>query len=142
MHIYNNTKEGKMMSVPRYWREMPERTRLEAAKCNGCGIILFPPRGKCMNCGSESFVQYALPRRGKLITFTIVRSPTKGFEKQVPYVLGMVELEDGTKITVPLTDVFPEDVSIGMNVEAVFRKVFEDGESGIIEYAIKFRPTL
>ncbi len=59
-----------------------------------------------------------------------------------PYVLGVVELNDGTIITVQLTDVDPSNVTIGMSLEAVFRKVCEDGDSGIIEYAIKFRPVL
>jgi uncharacterized OB-fold protein len=130
------------MSVPRYWREMPERTRLEGVKCSECGNIMFPPRMKCSNCGSESIEKYKLPEKGKLMTYTIVRSPPKGFEKMTPYVLGMITLEDGTTITAPLTDVLSDQVSIGMPVEAVFRKVFEDGESGIIEYAMKFRPAL
>ena len=130
------------MSVPRYWREIPKRTRLEGVKCSGCGNVMFPPRMKCSKCGSESIEKYKLPEKGKLMTYTIVRSPPKGFEKMTPYVLGMIKLEDGTTITAPLSDVLPDQVSIGMPVEAVFRKVFEDGESGIIEYATKFRPVL
>ncbi len=129
-----------MMSVPRYWREIPERTRLEGAKCASCGNVMFPPRMKCPKCGGDSIQKYKLPEKGKLMTFTIVRSPPKGFEKMAPYVLGMVKLDDGTILTVQLTDVQPNQVAIGMQVEAVFRKVFEDGDSGIIEYATKFRP--
>lgn len=128
------------MSVPRYWREIPERTRFEGARCTACGNILFPPRMKCPKCGSEALEKYKLPQKGKLMTYTIVRSPPKGFEKMTPYVLGMVKLDDGTIVTVQITDVQPNQVSIGMQVEGVFRKISEDGESGIIEYALKFRP--
>ncbi len=130
------------MSVPRYWRNMPKRERLETQKCEKCGHVDFPPRGRCLKCGSESFVPYTLPDRGKLTSFTIVRSAPKGFEKMTPYVLGIVELCDGTAITVQITDVDPAEVTIGMPLEAVFRKICEDGDSGIIEYAIKFRPAL
>jgi len=127
------------MSVPRYWREIPRRSRLEAVKCSECGSVSYPPRRTC-KCGSDSLAPYKLPDRGKLLTFSIVRNPPIGFEKTVPFVLGMVELIDGTKITTQLTDVSPEEVKIGMVLEAVFRKIAEDGDSGIIQYALKFRP--
>lgn len=131
-----------MMSVPRYWRELPERSRFEGLRCTKCGTVSYPPRAKCLKCGSDSLIAYKLPERGRIVTFTIVRSPPKGFEKMVPYVLGVVELEDGTNVTVQITDVEPDEVRIGMPVEAVFRKVCEDGDAGIIEYALKFRPSI
>lgn len=130
------------MSVPRYWREIPRRSRLEAAKCSGCGAVFYPPRGRCARCGSDSFETYRLPEKGVLVTYTIVRNPPKWFEKVPPYVIGIVKLDDGTMVTSQITDIEPEDVKVGMAVEAVFRKVMEDGDSGIIEYAIKFRPVL
>ncbi len=130
------------MSVPRYWREIPRRSRLETVRCSECGTVAYPPRGRCGKCGSNKFENYKLPEKGELVTFTIVRNPPKGFEKMPPYVVGIVKLEDGTIITSQITDVEPEDVKIGMKVEAVFRKVVEDGDSGIIQYAIKFRPLI
>jgi len=130
------------MSVPRYWREIPRRSRLETVKCSECGTISYPPRARCGKCGSSKFENYKLPEKGELITFTIVRTPPKGFEKMPPYIIGVVKLEDGTLITSQITDVEPEEVNVNMKVEAVFRKVVEDGDSGIIQYAIKFRPVL
>ena len=53
-----------------------------------------------------------------------------------------MELEDGVKILTQLTDVFPEEVYVGMPVEMVFRKVREAGAEGIIEYGYKFRPRM
>jgi uncharacterized OB-fold protein len=128
------------MSVPRYWREIPERSRLEGSKCTKCGNIIYPQRARCVKCGSSSIALYQLPEKGKLLSFTVVRSPPRGFEKTMPFVLGIIELEDGTKLTTQITDVLPGEVAIGMPVEAVFRKISEDGDAGIIQYAIKFRP--
>lgn len=130
------------MSVPRYWREIPERTRFEGVKCKKCGHVIFPPRGRCERCGGGELVPYNLPEKGKLLTFSVVRTPPKGFEKLAPYLLGIVELEDGTRVTSQITDVTLREISIGMPVEAVFRKISEDGDSGIIQYALKFRPAL
>lgn len=128
------------MSVPRYWREIPGRTRLEAQKCSKCGHIIYPKRSRCDKCGGVLLEPYTLPEKGKLLTFSIVRSPPSNFVKMAPFVLGIVELEDGTRITTQITDIPVNDVSIGMSLEAVFRKISEDGDSGIIQYAMKFRP--
>lgn len=128
------------MSVPRYWREIPRRTRFEGTKCKKCGHVIYPPRGRCDRCGSDEFTSYKLPERGKILSFSVVRSPPRGFEKLAPFLLGIVELEDGTRVTSQITDAGPRDISIGMPVEAVFRKISEDGDAGIIQYALKFRP--
>lgn len=128
------------MSVSRYWREIPQRTRLEGQKCSSCGNVNYPPRARCLKCGSTSLEQYKLPEKGSLISFTIIRNPPLGFERSAPYALGLIELEDGTRITAQLTDVDLDELKIGIPVESVFRKVSEDGDAGIIRYAIKFRP--
>lgn len=111
-------------------------------RCSECGNVAYPPRARCGKCGSSKFENYRLPEKGELLTFTVVRNPPKGFEKMPPYIIGVVKLEDGTVITSQITDVEPEEVSVGIKVEAVFRKVVEDGDSGIIQYAIKFRPVI
>lgn len=131
-----------MMSVPRYWREIPRRTRLEGVRCTKCGNVMYPPRSRCPRCNGDSFEPYKLPERGRLLTFSIVRSPPLNFEKTVPFILGIVELENGTRLTTQLTDMDPNEVTIGMSLEAVFRKISEDGDAGIIQYALKFRPSL
>ncbi|MBC7254994.1 MAG: hypothetical protein H5T66_02655, partial [Chloroflexi bacterium] len=48
----------------------------------------------------------------------------------------------GPLVTAQLTDVFPDEVSIGMPVEMVTRKLREEGEEGLITYGYKFRPLL
>ncbi len=128
------------MSVSRYWREIPKRIRLEGQKCKSCGNVDYPPRARCLKCGQTNLEPYKLPEKGSLISFTVIRNPPLGFEGMTPYVLGLVELKDGTKITAQITDVELDNLKIGMPVESVFRKISEDGDSGIIRYAIKFRP--
>ncbi|MCX8170072.1 MAG: Zn-ribbon domain-containing OB-fold protein [Candidatus Methanomethyliaceae archaeon] len=128
------------MSVPRYWREMPYRIRLEARKCKLCNYVNYPPRTKCYKCGASEFEKYYLPQRGILLSFSIIRNPPTGFEKTTPYVIGLVELEDGTKLLTQITDVDIDEIKIGMELEQVFRRISEDGDSGIIQYGIKFRP--
>ena len=56
-----------------------------------------------------------------------------------PYILGIIELDEGPKLMGQLVGIDSENVKIGMPVEACFRKISEDGNSGIIHYGFKFR---
>jgi uncharacterized OB-fold protein len=59
---------------------------------------------------------------------------------QKPYVMGIINLDEGVRLTSQLIDVKPEDVRIGMKVQAAFRKLGQEGEAGVIHYGYKFRP--
>lgn len=130
------------MKVSKFWREYPQRYRLEGKKCAQCGKVCFPPRDACPVCNSDQMVKVALPKRGKVVTYTVMYTVPPNFEIFKPYIIALVQLEDGTHLTTQLTDCKPEDITLGMDVEAVIRKINEDGKDGIIYYAYKFRPTL
>ena len=125
------------MPSPRYHREMPQRYRLEAVKCNNCSKILFPPRLICPDCGFKQFEKIKLSDEGKIITFTIIRVAPAEFATQVPYSIAIVELNDGVRITTQVVDCKPEDLEIGKFVKLVFRKIQEEGKTGIICYGYK-----
>jgi len=129
-------------SVPRIWRERIYKYRLIASKCKKCGKTYYPPRKVCVKCKSTEMELVQLPREGKVVNYTVIYYPPRGFEQEAPYVVGVVELKDGTRVLAQIVDVKPEEVNIGMEVEATFRKLREQGEEGIIEYGIKFRPKL
>ena len=78
---------------------------------------------------------------GKLISFTHVINPPQRFESMAPYCIGIIELEEGVKILSQLTDITLGEISIGMPVKAVFRKIIDNGDSDIISYGIKFIKT-
>ncbi|MDF1539559.1 MAG: OB-fold domain-containing protein, partial [Candidatus Thorarchaeota archaeon] len=64
------------------------------------------------------------------------------FKRQMPYVIAMVELDEGPRLTAQIVNIDPEDVKIGMRVRACFRKITEQGHEGIIVYGYKFEPTM
>jgi uncharacterized OB-fold protein len=64
------------------------------------------------------------------------------FESQIPYVVAWVKLDEGPLVTAQLTDADLDQVYIGMPVEMVTRKTYEEGEDGLILYNYKFRPLL
>ncbi len=125
------------MPSPRVRREMPQRYRLEAAKCKTCGKIFFPPRLVCNKCGSEKFEQIVLPENGEIVTFTIIRVAPAQFETEVPYAIAIVELENGVRLTTQVVDCDPDNLVIGDKVKLVFRKVQREGKTGILLYGYK-----
>ncbi len=129
------------MSTPsRYWREIPQRYRLEANTCEACRIKFFPPRLICPQCKRRDLIPTKLAERGKVLSHTIIRVPPRQFTDQAPYVVGIVELDDGVKLTAQIVDCDFEDLKIGQRVRIEFRKIFQEGESGILCYGYKFVP--
>ncbi|MCA9980971.1 MAG: Zn-ribbon domain-containing OB-fold protein [Anaerolineales bacterium] len=78
--------------------------------------------------------------RGEVYSYTTVYDPPAGFERYAPYVLALVKLEEGPLVTAQLTDIMPDEVTIGLPVEMVTRKLRTEGDEGIIVYGYKFRP--
>ncbi|TAK60240.1 MAG: Zn-ribbon domain-containing OB-fold protein [Bacteroidetes bacterium] len=125
------------MITARYHREIPQRYRLEAAKCSSCGEISFPPRIVCAKCKAKTFEKVTLSDVGTLQTFTIIRVASDKFSKETPFAIGIIELENGVKLTAQIADVEPEELTVGKKVRLTFRKIQEDGKAGILCYGYK-----
>lgn len=130
------------MRVSGYWRNMPFLYRLAGWKCAHCGAFHNYKPVVCKRCRSREFAQTELPGSGRLIAYTIVRFPPKEFVQVAPYAIGLIELDDGTRIISQLTDFREDELRDGARVEAVFRRIRVNGDQGIIEYGYKFRPAL
>ena len=129
-----------MPTPSRYWREIPQRYRLEAAKCKSCGFVAFPPRPVCPKCGAREFIPTKLAEAGQLLTFTVIRVPPGPFEDQAPYAVGIAELDDGVRLTAQVVDCDFGALTVGARVRLEFRKVSEEGLAGVIYYGYKFVP--
>ncbi len=128
------------MNVPKHWRESPQRYRMEAAKCKQCGTISFPGRLICTECGHKEYETIHLSGKGKLETFTIIRTAPSGFTDFAPYAVGLVNLDEGVKVLGQITDCDPETLKIGDRLSSKFRRMNEEGKTGMIMYAYKFVP--
>ena len=125
------------MITARYHREVPQRYRLEAAKCSSCGLISFPPRLVCPGCKGRIFEKINLNSEGKILSFTIIRVGSDKFSKETPFAVGVIELNDGVRITAQIADADPGQISIGQKVRIVFRRIQDDGRAGIHCYGYK-----
>jgi uncharacterized protein len=128
------------MFPARYWREIPQRYRMEAEKCKKCGKIYFPPRVICPECKSREFEQVKLKDEGTLLTYTVIRVGPSQFVNQTPYAMGIVKLDDGVNILAQIVDLEPDQIQTGMKLKLEFRKIQQDGEAGILCYGYKCVP--
>lgn len=129
------------MDIPRHWRLKKQRYGLIGEVCPSCDAKIFPPRDVCPKCGEEAKTLYSFSGRGEVYSFTKVLDPPDGFEEFAPYTIAMVKLEEGPLVTAQLTDLENKELSIGMPVEMVTRKLHStNGERGMLVYGYKFRP--
>ena len=129
------------MSVASLWRHISARYNLAGTHCVTCGEYYFPPRTMCSVCRRDGVMEeHLFKKTGKVVSYTIIHAVPEGHSGQVPYVLAIVELNEGPRLTGQIVNVKLESMEIGMKVEGVFRKLGEDGERGIIYYGTKFKP--
>jgi uncharacterized OB-fold protein len=126
------------MPAPQYAREIPQRYRLEAARCVKCAKIAFPPRLVCAGCHGDAFEPVTLSDEGTLVTWTVIHIAPRPFAAEAPYVVGIVELEGGVRLTAQIVDCDASRLDFGARVRRVFRKLGSEGESGILRYGYKF----
>lgn len=127
------------MSVARNWRLRAQRYRLVGETCEKCGAKIFPPRDVCPECEAPAKTPFVFSGRGEVYSYSTVFHAPQGFRQFAPYTVALVKLEEGPMLTAQLTDVAPDDVSIGMPVEMVTRKVHSGDDEGVISYGYKFR---
>lgn len=113
------------------WRNYKHVHRLVGNQCIACNKKNYPKKYLC-ECGSQEFSEVEFSDKGVLLTFT----------KTDSIILGIVELDEGIKILTQIVETHSvgdyEKLSIGMTLRAVFRKLSDNGEAGIILYGIKF----
>lgn len=66
--------------------------------CKSCGAKFFPPRSDCNLCLSDEMDWFQISGEGLLLSFTKAMFAPAGFEKDVPYMLGVAEFDDGIKV--------------------------------------------
>lgn len=118
--------------------------KILGAKCPNCEYTYVPPREFCAQCNTEldedSIIE--IPGRGTLVGYTIGSIELDGrgnFEDlDEPKVIGAIKLEGtDSKIFMPIGEIDPEDVKVGMEAEVEWVDEPE-GELSDIKY---FKPS-
>ncbi len=110
-----------------FYRFLSEK-RLMAAKCKGCQALYLPPRPICFKCRVADMEWVRLKGEGKLIAFTTIAVGTspmaaEGYDRNRHYCCGIVELDEGPKVSALVVGVDPQvpgNIKIGTQVRIEF----------------------
>lgn len=112
----------------RYW-DGAKRRELWLRHCRDCARNYFYPRDICPACFSRNTEWRRASGRGTVYSYAIVhRPPTPAFRDAVPYIVALVDLEEGGRMMTNLVGVepSPEHITVGMPVQVTFVDVTEE----------------
>ena len=130
------------MEPPKIWRERRHRYIGIGVECLDCESKSFPYANNCFICGSNNIREYKISEQGKIIQFSQVNQTAQEMMMNVPYTVGIIELDDGIRLTGQIVDIDYSDVKTGMKVRRVLRILAKDGNEGLIKYGFKFVPLI
>jgi uncharacterized OB-fold protein len=109
-----------------YW-DACKQHRLVLPKCRSCDEVYFFPDDFCPCCLSEDIQWIEASGKGRIHTYSVVeRPPSPRFSDDVPYIVAIIELEEGPRMMSNILEIAHEDIRIDMLVEVVFEDVTEN----------------
>ncbi|HXM57884.1 MAG TPA: Zn-ribbon domain-containing OB-fold protein [Candidatus Dormibacteraeota bacterium] len=103
-----------------FWDGIAEGV-LRLQRCAACGRHVFYPRAVCPFCMAAELRWEEASGRGAVHSFTVVHRAPAGYRDEVPYVVALVDLDEGVRMMTRLVDVAPADVRVGLAVEVAIR---------------------
>ncbi len=100
------------------------RGELAIPRCAGCGSYNWYPRDRCRACDAGHMPWTAVSGRGGLFSWAVVRKPlVKPFATKVPYLTGLVALEEdpSVRIVTNLVDCAAGSLRVDQPMRVVFR---------------------
>jgi len=110
--------------------------KLKGSKCKKCGHLSVPPKPICPKCQGNEMELVEMKGKGKLAAYTVITvgAPLmleEGFDREHPYCSGVVELEEGVKVTARILGMDttkPDQIKIGTPVTAEYVEAMHGGE--------------
>lgn len=105
-----------------YWQGAREN-RLLIRRCGACGAAHFMPRHLCPACWSDDLRWVEASGRGTVHSFSVIhRAPLAAFAARVPYVVALVDLEEGPRMMANILGDDALDTAIGDAVTVCFEE--------------------
>ena len=105
--------------------------RLVLQLCAGCGDHWHYPRPVCPVCGSDDWSWADATGTGTVHTFTVVhRAPLPSMKHLTPYVVAMIDLDEGARVTSMIVGEDAMDVAVGDSVHIAF-PTGPEGDAGM-----------
>lgn len=104
-----------------FWEGCREH-RLRIQHCSACGTPRFPARRHCAECGSDASNWADVSGKGTVYSWIVVNHPVprEVFASEVPYVVALVELDEGVRMPTNIIDIPSDRIEAEMPVEVTF----------------------
>ena len=103
-----------------FW-DATAQQKLLVQRCGDCQHRQSIPRLFCTRCLSDNIQWDASPGLGHIYTFTVNhRAANPHMADKVPYVVAVVQLDEGTRLMANIVNVAPDAVRIGDRVQVRF----------------------
>lgn len=123
MNEYNKPLPTISEETREFW-EGARQGRIRMQQCGACRHIRFPINHVCPRCLSGEFKWVDLSGRGEVFSYVVFHQLyNKAFEKDLPYNVALVQLEEGPRMYSNIVGVDNDAVKIGDKVEAIFDPV-------------------
>ena len=100
------------------------RRKLLFRQCNSCGRNHFYPRAACPHCWSEQCEWRAAAGTGRIFSYTVIHhNDSLPFREMLPYIVVLVDLDEGVRVTANLVECTPEVVHVGMAVQVIYEDI-------------------
>lgn len=107
------------------YNENLRQGRLSGLKCGGCSEVSAQPRLVCAKCGGQDLTAVELKGGGTIQTFTVNYVAAEGRESEAPYIVAIVELDEGPWVMGNITGLKPEEATM----DIMGRKVRMEGSA-------------
>ena len=111
-----------------YWSAARDH-RFVIQRCKDCGEHQFYPRGVCSHCLSSDLEWSEASGQGTVYSYSVNhRAPHPGFADNLPFVLAIVELEEGPRMMTNIVDCeqTPDTLVLDMPLEVTFERQNDD----------------
>lgn len=106
-----------------YW-DGAAQDQLRYQRCRACGHVQLIPRSLCEQCQCNELDWHESAREGVVLTFTTVhRAPLPAFKEMVPYVIAIVDMDEGFRVMANALTAARQDLAIGSRVHIGFQQV-------------------
>jgi uncharacterized protein len=132
MSEYNKPLPRPTPTSRPFW-DAARRHELSLQRCARCERYIYYPRERCPNCFSNQLNWQRVSGRGRVHSYTVVRRASSRSFADQPYVLAIVELDEGVRMTTNIV-ADPKDVKVGLAVAVCFDDVTPE------HTLVKFKP--
>jgi len=114
--VFQKDSNDEILPTIENFYKFCSQKKLMGVKCAKCSAIFALPRTTCPKCHSTSMKWIEFKGTGKLLSYSIVYVSTAEYQSQTPYAVGIVELDEGARISGVVRNIKHEDLKIGLKV--------------------------